>query len=99
MYPVNDYKIISFHKSDNPLKKYYVIIENNQGEQHKIYFGAIKPDGTPYQQYKDLTPLGLYKQYDHNDRKRMLRYVKRHEPFDLDYITPNTLSLIYLWAD
>ncbi len=97
---IDDYKIISFHKSDRPMKKYYVTIKGiEKGDEHKVYFGAIKSDGTPYEQYRDSTPLGLYSKYDHNDTRRLSRYVNRHLPFDLDYISPNVLSLLYLWNE
>ena len=51
---------ISFIKSPLKGKKYRAII----GSKH-VDFGAIKPDGTPYEQYKDQ--IGLYSQYDHLD--------------------------------
>jgi hypothetical protein len=100
-FSIDDYKIVSFHVSDRSEKKYYVIVQSksNPEEQHRIYFGAIKPDGTPYAQFRDLTPLKHYAKYDHGNPKRLENYQKRHGPFDPDYITPNTLSYLFLWAD
>ena len=40
-------------------------------------FGAIRPNGVPYAQYKDK--IGLYKKYDHNDKSRKDRYYARHK--------------------
>ena len=46
----------------NPLeriKKYMAYLKSNP-ELPAIHFGALKEDGTPYEQFKDLTPLKLY---------------------------------------
>jgi len=100
-FPVTDYKIAEIKVSDKPMKKYMAIVvsKTDPNDMHRVHFGAIKPDGTPYQHFKDLTPLKYYAKYDHGDVERMKRYQKRHGPFDPDYITPNTLSWLFLWTD
>lgn len=74
-----DFTVISITKSKNKLKKYDAIIEYRNGIRKKVSFGAIKKDGTPYEQYRDMTPLRLYSDYDHNDRERKQRYLARHK--------------------
>jgi hypothetical protein len=54
-------------------KKYTAIIINIKTKKiRKIHFGDNR-----YQQYKDRTPLKLYKHKDHYDRKRMQNYYSR----------------------
>ncbi len=83
-------KNIKFTKSKRKNKKYKVEFLFN-GKKHTLHFGALG-----YAQYKDKTPLGLYSQYDHNDKNRRKRYYARHG------ITNNPLSAkywsnLYLW--
>jgi hypothetical protein len=67
-------RIVKFMKSARKGKKYSAIVENRKTrKQRVVHFGA-----TGYQQYKDRTPLGLYKARDHGDRKRMQNYFSRH---------------------
>ena len=102
-YSTKDWRIVSFHVSDKPNKKYFVILRNKNDTSAKpvrMYFGAKKRDldgWIPYEQFRDSTPLGHYRTYDHNDNARLDRYLNRHKPFDFDYITPNLLSLLFLW--
>jgi hypothetical protein len=58
-----------------------------------------------YQQYRDKTPLKLYSNLDHNDKKRRRNYRKRHmgvklkdgtPAYQVKY-SPSWLSLRYLW--
>ena len=69
-------KIIKFEKGPFP-KKYTAFIKNKKngknGKSRKIHFGDRR-----YQQYKDRTPLKLYKNKNHNTRKRMQNYYSRH---------------------
>ena len=60
-------KLISLKKSTNPLKKYDVVIEHD-GREKKVSFGAIHPDGTPYEDYTI-----------HHDEERKQRYIQRHK--------------------
>ena len=65
--------IIKFEKGPFP-KKYTAFVKNKQTKKvRKIHFGDRR-----YQQYKDRTPLKLYKKNNHNTRKRMQNYFNRH---------------------
>ena len=67
-----DKDIIYFFKGDGDYKyKAYVLKDN--GERLIVDFGDKH-----YSQYKDQTPLQLYKDLNHLDEKRRLRYRKRH---------------------
>ena len=66
-------RIVKFKKGPFP-KKYTAFIKNNKTKKiRKIHFGDRR-----YQQYKDRTPLKLYKHKDHKTRKRMQNYFSRH---------------------
>ena len=98
-------KIIKFEKGKFP-KKYTVKVKNNKtGRIRKIHFGDVR-----YQQYKDRTPLKLYKKMNHNTRKRMRNYFSRHSGTknrkqaikkeknkSKNYYNAKILSHIYLW--
>jgi len=97
-YSKKDYDLLGLRKSTNKLKKYDAILENNKNKKIVIVsFGAIKPDGTPYSQYKDRTPLKLYSKYDHNDEKRRERYLKRHSKDINKPYSKSWLSKVFLW--
>lgn len=97
--------IVKFEKGPAN-KKYTAYIKNKQTKKiRKLHFGDKN-----YQQYKDRTPLQLYKSQNHNTRKRMENYFLRHsgtrnktlaikkEKAKSDgYYTPKLLSHIYLW--
>ena len=82
--------------SDKPTKKYIAILKSNPNK--KIYFGAIKNDGEPYEQYRDSTPLKLFSKYNHNDKIRQEHYIKRHQKDITGKFSAGTLSYIYLWS-
>tara|TARA_B100000424_G_C22770160_1_gene414751 strand:- start:211 stop:516 length:306 start_codon:yes stop_codon:yes gene_type:complete len=98
-------KIIKFKKGPFP-KKYTAIIKNiKTGKSRKINFGDRR-----YQQYKDRTPIKLYKHLNHNTRKRMRNYFNRHSGTknrkqaikkeknkSKNYYNAKILSHIYLW--
>ena len=66
-------KIIKFSKGPFP-KKYTAHVKNKKTKKiRKIHFGDKR-----YQQYKDRTPLQLFKNKNHNTRKRMQNYYSRH---------------------
>jgi len=66
------------YKSDKPNKKYLVQFENpDTGRINTIHFGAIKPDGTPYQHF-----------IDHKDEDRKNRYLKRHRGMGENWNNP-----------
>ena len=97
--------IVRFEKGPKS-KKYTVFLEDKITKKiRKLHFGA-----NGYAQYRDSTPLGLYKKFNHSDIKRMRRYYKRHSGTDkrIDaikkekkkskyYYTPKILSHLYLW--
>lgn len=98
-------KIMEFKKGPYP-KKYTAYIRNNKTKKiKKLHFGDVR-----YQQYKDRTDLKLYKNKDHNTRKRMQNYFSRHSGTknrkkailkeiknSKGYYTPKILSHKYLW--
>ena len=66
-------KIVKFERGPNK-KKYNAYIQNKKTKKiRKLHFGH-----KDYQQYRDSTPLGLYKQKNHGTRKRMQNYYSRH---------------------
>ena len=97
--------IIKFERGPNK-KKYTAYVKNNKTKKmRKIHFGH-----KDYQQYRDSTPLGLYKYKNHGTRKRMQRYYSRHSGTrhrgkaikseklkSGGLYTPKILSHIYLW--
>ena len=88
-----------FFKSNVKNKKYRVEFMYN-GKLHKVNFGH-----TDYQQFKDSTPLKLYKHLNHEDKKRRNSYLKRSKGIknkkgELTYKNPlysNYWSINYLW--
>lgn len=97
--------IIKFSKGPFP-KKYTAFVKNKKSNKiRKIHFGDRR-----YQQYKDRTPLKLYKNKNHGTRKRMINYYSRHSGTknrknaiekekikSKRYYNPKILSHIYLW--
>jgi len=66
-------KIIKFVRGPFP-KKYTAFVKNKKIKKiKKIHFGDRR-----YQQYKDRTPLQLYKNKNHGTRKRMQNFYSRH---------------------
>jgi hypothetical protein len=48
-----------------------------------------------YQQYRDR--IEYYKDFDHLDKKRRFKYIKRHMHDDLDHYSAGYFSYFYLW--
>ena len=97
-YSKSEYTLVRFVKSNLKNKKYKAILKHKKtGKEVGVQFGAIKSDGTPYEQYKDSTGLGLYSKYDHNDKARRKRYMERHKNDDLTNFTPGYFAMKYLW--
>lgn len=97
-YSKQEYKFIRFVRSKNKSKKYSAILQNKKTKrQVKVDFGSIKADGTPYEQYKDSTGLGLYSKYNHNDEKRRDRYKARHKNDNLNEYSAGYFAWKYLW--
>jgi hypothetical protein len=66
------------YKSNKPNKKYLVQFENPKTNRiNTIHFGAIKPDGEPYQAF-----------IDHKDEERKQRYLKRHKGMGENWNNP-----------
>lgn len=98
-------KIIKIERGPNK-KKYTAHVKNKVNKKtRKIHFGH-----KDYPQYKDRTSLKLYSYKNHNTRKRMQNYYKRHsgtsnrkKAIDLEKQKSNgmynakILSHIYLW--
>ena len=67
-------RIIRFERSPIKYKKYRAFVRNYKtGKIRHIDFGDNR-----YQQYKDRTPIKLYKSKNHGDRRRMRNYFNRH---------------------
>jgi len=66
-------RIIKFTRGKNK-KKYTAYVKNKKTHKiRKLHFGH-----KDYQQYRDSTPLKLYKHKNHGDIKRMRNYFSRH---------------------
>ena len=91
------YKIF---KSKNKNKKYSVYVMKN-GKKTLIHFGDKR-----YQQFRDTTPLRLYKKLDHMDNDRRRRYLQRSrkitnkkgELTHKDKNSSNYYSIKFLWS-
>ena len=84
-----------FTKSNRKDKKYMAILSDSR----IVHFGA-----SGYQQYEDKTGLDLYKNYNHQDKKRRMNYRNRHKkiltgnkPSYLIKYSPSWFSWHYLW--
>ena len=89
-----EYKLKGFEKATAVNKKYNAILVNNATKKIKrIPFGA-----SDYEQYKDITGMGLYSSKNHNDRTRRDLYRQRHAK-DLkdNYFSAGYFSYYYLW--
>ena len=93
-YPMSEYKLIKFEKSDRKNKKYNGILQNKlNGKIVKIPFGH-----SFYEQFKDSTGLGLYSNKDHGDLKRRQLYRQRHaKDIRKGYYSPGFMSYYFLW--
>ena len=99
-------QIVKFEKSKRKHKKYTAYIKNRKTKKiRKLHFGDNR-----YQQYKDRTPLKIYKKQNHGSQKRMRNYFSRHSGLknrtkaikhekrkSKGLYTPKLLSHIYLW--
>lgn len=77
---------IIFSKSENKNKKYKVKFDF-KGKTYIRHFGDSN-----YEQFRDSTPLQLYRHLNHSDPKRRESYFKRHG------LTNNPLSAKY-WSN
>jgi hypothetical protein len=88
-----NYKLINFRKSNTKNKKYDAILMDMKTNKLKyVPFGDVR-----YQQYKDITPLKLYKHLDHNNDVRRNNYRKRHDGEQKNKYSSGYFSYYYLW--
>jgi glycine cleavage system aminomethyltransferase T len=76
--------------SEKPLKKLKAIFTRDNGKTKTIHFGAVKPNGHPYDDYT-IT----------KDKEQRARYIARHadkEDFN-NPMTAGSLSRYVLWGD
>lgn len=97
-YLKKDYTFKGFEKSKNPQKKYDAILENKQnGRIKRMSFGSKSME-----QYRDRTPLKLYKSKDHLDKTRRKAFLDRfrgtreRQNWNKEY-TPLMFATRYLW--
>ena len=66
--------LVRIKKGSAKGKKYTAVVRDNQtGRERAIHFGAVG-----YGQFRDSTPLGLYRSGDHGDESRRRSYFLRH---------------------
>lgn len=94
MYKKSKYTFLGFRESNSYNKKYDAIIKNkNTNKIVSIPFGDKR-----YEQYKDSTPLKLYKKLNHMDKKRRDAYRKRFTHlYNPKYYSSTYFSWNYLW--
>ena len=82
----------TFTKSKRKNKKYDVYHD----DVYLTSFGAIHPNGEPYEQYEDK--IGEYSRWNHFDDRRRANYRKRHKHTNINSISsPAFWSWRYLW--
>ena len=96
--------IIRIEKSKAKNKKYVAIVRNKiTKKERKINFGDSR-----YENFRDSTPLKLFSNKNHGDKKRRKNYFMRHSgvPTKSEAVrkekkkgvyTPKLLSHLYLW--
>jgi|DEB0MinimDraft_10_1074344.scaffolds.fasta_scaffold195450_2 hypothetical protein len=82
---------ITFEKSTRKHKKYKATVQVSPTKTLVIHFGDSR-----YQQYKDQTPLKLYKHLNHLNTERRKRYYQRHGLRAKKY-SAKWFSHKYLW--
>ena len=98
MYSQTDYYFDRFIKSKNRKKKYTaVLVHRSTGRKVHVHFGGIRPNGVPYEHYRD-DAMRLYTKYNHEDKARRRRWLNRHakdgfKPFSASYFARK-----YLWS-
>ena len=88
----------NLRKSKRKNKKYAIdLIDHKTGKKIRtINFGGIRKNGTPYDQFKDVTGLGVYTKYNTLDKEQRSRYYKRHKKSYGKY-SADAMSKKYLW--
>ena len=94
--PKKNYKLLGIYISDKPDKKYFALLQDKKTlKRSKMYFGGIKTNGEPYEQYEDK--IGYYSKYNHYDKNRRMLYRKRHKKDINKAYSPSWFSLNFLW--
>ncbi len=89
----NNYRLLGFEQSNTQNKKYDAILQNKTTKAiKKVPFGDVR-----YQQYRDSTPLKLYKHLNHNDKERRRLYRARHEKDMSNKFSSGYFSSKFLW--
>ena len=97
MYSQADYRFDRFVKSKKSTKKYTaILVHRRTGRTVQVNFGGIRSNGIPYDQFRD-TALGLYSQYDHEDKDRRRRWLKRHAKDGFNAYSASYFAKKYLW--
>jgi len=93
-YPKKDYVFVRFQKSKNPKKKYDAILKNKLTKKIvRVPFGSVG-----YEQYNDITGLGLYSKFNHFDKQRRANYRKRSlHNIDPNYYSAALFAFYKLW--
>ena len=81
-------------KGTFPKKYKVVLIDKNDEKIKTVQFGDQR-----YEQWKDQTPLKLYKSKNHNDSERRKNYRTRHSAQGYHKVkySPAWFSYYYLW--
>lgn len=88
-----NYILLSFRQSNTKNKKYDAILKNKITNKQKIIpFGSLS-----YQHYEDRTPLKLYSNLNHYDKKRRELYKLRHHKDINNKFSSGYFSNKYLW--
>jgi hypothetical protein len=89
------------HDKKNKLLKLITKWEMGSGnKKYKVTFNngkSIQFGNKQYFQYKDSSPLKLYKFLNHLDKDRQRLYFQRHNK-NYDLISADTLSKAFLWS-
>ena len=97
MYSQSEYRFDRFVKSKNRAKKYTAILVHRcTGRKVQVNFGGIRSNGVPYDQYRD-TALGLYSKWDHEDKDRRQRWLRRHAKDGFKPYSASYFAKKYLW--
>jgi hypothetical protein len=86
-----DYNLIGFQRSTQPNKKYDALLLNKKTKRIRL----IRFGQKGFEQYFDK--IGLYSQFNHNDKKRRQLYINRHKNDINNVYSSGWFSFHYLW--
>ena len=91
-FPIRQFNLIRFEKSNTKNKKYDAIVENKISKKtFRVPFGDSR-----YETFQDKTGLGLYQ--IHGDKTRRSLYRKRAQVHvNKSFYSPGYFSFYYLW--